>query len=78
MSNTRRGGHGATWGCLFMTNIMVLLLASFLIGMGVGALLIYMYLSARFQQAKQRLADELHSVVEREERALQASRRTAA
>jgi hypothetical protein len=61
-----------------MTNIMVLLLASFLIGMGVGALLIYMYLSARFQQAKQRLADELHSVVEREERALQASRRTAA
>lgn len=61
-----------------MTNVMLLVFASFLIGMGVGALLIYMYLAARLQQAKQRFADELHTLVEREERASQASRHTAA
>jgi hypothetical protein len=78
MTNTRRGGTAAFRGCLVRSNIMVLVLASFLIGMAVGALLIYMYFSARLQQAKQRFADELHVLVEREERATQASRRTAA
>jgi hypothetical protein len=61
-----------------MNNVMLLVSASFLVGMGVGALLIYMYLSARIQQAKQRFADELHRLVEREERAAHATRHTAA
>jgi hypothetical protein len=61
-----------------MATVTSLVLASFLVGAAVGALLIHMYQSARLEQTKQRFADELHRLIEREERAARESRHTAA
>ena len=61
-----------------MATVTLLVLASFVIGAAVGALLIYMYLSARVEQTKQKFAEELHRIVEREERAMRHTRHTAA
>jgi hypothetical protein len=60
-----------------VNNLVVAILASFIFGTALGGLLVYMFLSARFQQAKQRVADELHRVIEREERASRLHRRAA-
>ena len=60
-----------------MSNIVIAILASFAFGALLGGLLVYMFLSARFQQAKQSVADELHRVIEREERAGRMRRRAA-
>lgn len=56
-----------------MSTIAVLVLSAFVIGAAVGALLMFMYRSATLEQAKQRFADELHRVVEREEQAKRAT-----
>lgn len=62
----------------FAVSINVAFLASFFIGLALGGVLTYMFLSARLQQEKQRLADELHTIIEREERAARQVHRTAA
>jgi len=61
-----------------VATLTVLVLTSFIIGSVVGGVLTYMFLSARMQQEKQRFADELHALVEREERAVHQSYHTAA
>jgi hypothetical protein len=61
-----------------MATVTFLVLAAFFVGAAVGALLIYMYLSARVEQTKERFARELHRIIAREERAHEQSRRTAA
>ena len=52
-----------------MSTIVLLVFASFVVGTVVGGFLVYMFLAARFEHAKQEFADELHRVIEREERA---------
>lgn len=61
-----------------MATIPLLILASFLSGAAIGGVLVYMYLAARLEQEKQRLADDLHRIIEREERAASRSYRVAA
>ena len=62
----------------FAVSITVAILASFVVGLAIGGVLTYMFLCARVQQEKQRLADELHSIIEREERASRQANRIAA
>jgi hypothetical protein len=61
-----------------VATIPLLILASFIAGAAIGGVLVYMYLAARLEQEKQRLADDLHRIIEREERASRQLHRTAA
>lgn len=61
-----------------MATIPLLILASFIAGAGIGGVLVYMYLAARLEQEKQRLADDLHRIIEREERAARGAYRAVA
>jgi hypothetical protein len=61
-----------------MSNVALVVLASLFIGVALGGVLTYMFMAARFEQQKQRLADELHRIIQREERAAQQHHQTAA
>jgi hypothetical protein len=59
-----------------MSTIVVLVLSAFVLGAALGAILMYLYRSATVEAAKQRFADELHRLIEREERARDLSEHT--
>jgi hypothetical protein len=61
-----------------MSNLALVIFASFFIGVALGGVFTYMFVAARFEQQKQRFADELHRIIEREERAAQQHHHAAA
>jgi hypothetical protein len=61
-----------------MTTLTILVTAAFLIGFVLGSITMYLYVAGKVQQTKQQFADELHRIIERQERAANESRRIAA
>jgi uncharacterized membrane protein len=57
-----------------MNTVALLVLSAFVVGAALGAVMMYLYRSATVEATKQRFADELHRLIEREERARQIGR----